>query len=1029
MRSAGVDKKRQRRKGKMIQLAFYETSGDITAAKASRRSRKTPNFQRANKQGVSNSSLPYLHHEQERAGKNTKNPERHNSSFTMLAPRQFGYGAPVLDPRGPQAMEKSKRFQKELNTSMSIKAEPAAPPSLPIDVEKSSESTTSPPGLKLPHKLPILRLGVPSMKSRGMLIIKQPPTDADNDKQESESKLKEERYALQHQERVHALSPTSTSGNFFKDLHAGPYDQLDRDMPKLGAGGVSQKKNKRLGDRVSGVLKARTEALAKKILTTKEDERLVKSHLRENIGEARRALPLDFIFRRALQRYVKAHQESGMKRWKSFIRRSQAIERLLMKVTPYAIVIQRHIRGYLGRKRAAMMREIRRVERKRLRLRMAIRIQVWWHLMVVLEKIRVRTAINLEKRQQRSARKIQWCFRGYKARKWVRQQLRVKLTHVMRDLLRYEHMLSEEETIMVEAASAVLFDQRDDPRWEREMLYTSLDIRRAITLCEKIEAARQERARKKKQQSQLDIMREKQRMKVEMLAKQQKKYAEKLAKEKLRLAEIAAREEAERLRILEIKKKREEEEAAAKAAEQAMLDSEMDHINAVRDKAVADEKAMRQSMAELKAMELERLHKIKDEESEKNAAAKARKDAQLKAQEAKILKLKATKEGSVDTEVPSTATEEEVSVAPDEDASAPTNEDEANVSKTGEEEGDDFEPSVKFKKKVPRRGGGDCMKVVCKTAYEAENSDELNMNVGEDIVVLDRGDTSGDSRWWLGENLSNGATGIFPDDCIEVVRKKVVAKTNYIAEDEEELNMEEGDFIAIYEWEDINWWRGENLTTKANGLFPSDHVLTESEFKEEEAKRKLREKEEEEAEMERMAEMMMEGIAAQDDDDGERALQVVFDLLDMNDNNTLERKDVVYACLDGGRLENILQACGALRIWLRPRAIDRFFRCIDYPLNDGHATFDQFKAFVQNPHVVEAKIIVGNEKHFSRSNTPSTAGGALDKKLGTERNNAAQQAEPELIEFDASDLIAVNSYQEKEPVAAKTIGSEDLVDS
>ena len=59
---------------------------------------------------------------------------------------------------------------------------------------------------------------------------------------------------------------------------------------------------------------------------------------------------------------------------------------------------------------------------------------------------------------------------------------------------------------MVEAASAVLFDQRDDPRWEREMLYTSLDIRRAITLCEKIEAARQERARKKKQQSLLDIM-------------------------------------------------------------------------------------------------------------------------------------------------------------------------------------------------------------------------------------------------------------------------------------------------------------------------------------------------------------------------------------------------------------------------------------------------------------------------------------------------------------------------------------------
>ena len=175
-----------------------------------------------------------------------------------------------------------------------------------------------------------------------------------------------------------------------------------------------------------------------------------------------------------------------MKRWKSFIRRAQAVERLLKKVTPYAITIQRHMRGYLGRKRAAVMREIRRIELKRLRIKSATQLQVWWKLIVLLQKIRIRTAKNLAARQERSARKIQWCFRGHKSRSRVRRILRLELTQSMRDILKYEHMLTEEEHIMMEACSAVLFDQRDDPRWEREQLYSSLDIRRATKLCKQI---------------------------------------------------------------------------------------------------------------------------------------------------------------------------------------------------------------------------------------------------------------------------------------------------------------------------------------------------------------------------------------------------------------------------------------------------------------------------------------------------------------------------------------------------------------
>ena len=109
---------------------------------------------------------------------------------------------------------------------------------------------------------------------------------------------------------------------------------------------------------------------------------------------------------------------------------------------------------------------------------------------------------------------------------------------------------------------------------------------------------------------------------------------------------------------------------------------------------------------------------------------------------------------------------------------------------------------------------------------------------------------------------------------------KTTPKENFVPEDDEELPFEEGDFIAIYEWNDPEWWKGENLTTKAVGMFPSNLVLTDEEFKERELLRKEEERKEEERQMELMADIAMEGIAVLDDEDGERALRVVFNLLD-----------------------------------------------------------------------------------------------------------------------------------------------------
>ena len=886
--------------------------------------------------------------------------------------------------------------------------------------------------MRLPTNLPVLRLGVPKFKSNSLVVIQRPNIvqkaidmtmqkdeniDVNNNDQTNGTKtnsdvtLSENGKVIDNNEEMQTLENTEEERpksrfiqnlndrdiSFFSELNVGPYDALERDMGKLGARGVKSKPVITLNDRLAGVMKDRTEKLAEQLLSSKQDEEDVKDRIRNNIIEQRRTLPLDFIFRRALKRYVKAHLEDGMKRWKSFIRRAQAVERLLKKVTPYAITIQRHMRGYLGRKRAAVMREIRRIELKRLRIKSATQLQVWWKLIVLLEKIRIRTAKNLAARQERSARKIQWCFRGHKSRSRVRRILRLELTQSMRDILKYEHMLTEEEHIMMEACSAVLFDQRDDPRWEREQLYSSLDIRRATKLCKQINESRLKRAKKKRDLNAKEIMREKQRMKRELLEKQKAKYEERLAKERERLVEIARREEEEKLRILRLKEEREREEQERLAKHRAMLEMENAHIREVMDQMTEEEKEQREAMENLKRIENNRIGKIKANENEKDAMAQARREAQLAAQQEKVIALQKSKleadgkeavvnEDVVDEKKTEEGKQENPEKHPEE------TENEIQVGEEGmekeAEEGKKKDPTKKT------RGGGDPWQVLGKSAYDAENQDELNINVGDVIRIIDRGDTSGDSDWWNAENLTTGAAGLFPSDCIEVVRKRVIGKENFVPEDDEELAFEEGDFIAIYEWNDPEWWKGENLTTKAVGMFPSNLVLTDDEFKERELLRKEEERKEEERQMELMADIAMEGIAVQDDEDGERALRVVFNLLDFNKNGTLERKDVVYSAFDASRVENILQACGKLRMWLRPSKINRFYRCIDHPLKDGHATYEQFKTFIKNPEVIEAQF-------FMEDNPPTSL-------IPTDKEGQEREEQKEKIDSDGSVLNTIN---------------------
>lgn len=54
--------------------------------------------------------------------------------------------------------------------------------------------------------------------------------------------------------------------------------------------------------------------------------------------------------------------------------------------------------------------------------------------------------------------------------------------------------------------------------------------------------------------------------------------------------------------------------------------------------------------------------------------------------------------------------------------------------------------------------------------YKAENPDELHLNVGDVIVVLDQ--NLEDVGWWKGD--LNGKIGVFPDNFVELMPSEEV---------------------------------------------------------------------------------------------------------------------------------------------------------------------------------------------------------------------------------------------------------------
>lgn len=55
-----------------------------------------------------------------------------------------------------------------------------------------------------------------------------------------------------------------------------------------------------------------------------------------------------------------------------------------------------------------------------------------------------------------------------------------------------------------------------------------------------------------------------------------------------------------------------------------------------------------------------------------------------------------------------------------------------------------------------------------------------------------------------------------------------VAAYEFTPEEEGELYFKRGDKIQVLDKEDANWWKGRNLSSNQEGLFPSTYVQKKS---------------------------------------------------------------------------------------------------------------------------------------------------------------------------------------------------------
>ncbi|KAI8373277.1 hypothetical protein BD560DRAFT_328204 [Blakeslea trispora] len=109
--------------------------------------------------------------------------------------------------------------------------------------------------------------------------------------------------------------------------------------------------------------------------------------------------------------------------------------------------------------------------------------------------------------------------------------------------------------------------------------------------------------------------------------------------------------------------------------------------------------------------------------------------------------------------------------------------------------------------------------------YDAQNEDELSIQEGELLQLVEQDDGSG----WIKAKSSNQLLGLIPASYVEYLsseteekQETVVALYDFDATVAEELDLKEGDIIYVTKKDNSGWWEG--VIDGKTGIFPSNYV-------------------------------------------------------------------------------------------------------------------------------------------------------------------------------------------------------------
>ena len=408
----------------------------------------------------------------------------------------------------------------------------------------------------------------------------------------------------------------------------------------------------KMNDRVAGILLLRTEKLENEIIKNKDNEQKLLTSIHNNIEYSRRSLlPLDFVFRKALVRFKQSFLKNAMSKWLSFVLRSRTIEKLLLKVEPYCIKIQKRWRGVLGRKRVAIIREIMHVERIQRRLGACTALQLWWKRQSLKMNIKNRFIHNVARRRLLAAYLIQKIWTGFKGREKARARYRsIHLASAMTELIKYRHTLSDSDQLEIMKLSSILFDQRSDSfgDGEHKRPYTMLELKKSVQKSISLRDKRRNKIKKKKEKWSKDAAERRLEIRYNLKMNEKKKFEDRIQKEREKLLKI----EQDRLAEIErIKQKRIELERKEKERQEKKEQMEKDELEKITRIKEDQRREKEMEMNEINHREIIEQEKIQLLHNEKHAAEHAHSSRMEEQQHALALHQAEDQNENVDVDV------------------------------------------------------------------------------------------------------------------------------------------------------------------------------------------------------------------------------------------------------------------------------------------------------------------------------------------------------------------------------------------